>query len=152
MIGKELILNLAEEALEGTGIYVVKVDIKPSNNIFISLDSNTGVKIEDCIKLSRFINSKLDREVEDFSLEVSSFGLTQGLQLPIQYVKNIGRDVTVLKNDGEKLIGTLIEASEDSFTIRPKTKSKTKKKEEEVERLEILYKDTKEVKVVITFK
>lgn len=152
MIGKELILKLAEEALDGTGIYVVKLDIKPGNNILISLDSDAGVKIEDCIKLSRFIDSKFDREVEDFSLEVSSFGLTQALALPRQYTKNIGREVTVLKIDGVKLNGTLTEADEESFTILPKIKAKGKKKVEDAEKQKIYYIDVKEVKVVITFK
>lgn len=153
MIDKNKILSLAEQALEGSDIYIVKLDIRPGNNIYIYLDSEQFVKIEDCIRVSRFIESNLNRDVEDFSIEVSSYGLTQPLILPRQFMKNIGRDITVVKTDGTKIQGTLLSSNNEGIRINPKnTKKKQKTENIETAELEILFAETKEIKLIIKFK
>jgi ribosome maturation factor RimP len=74
--------------------------------------------------LSKFIESQLDREIEDFELNVSSSGLDQPYKLSRQYIKNIGREVAVLQKDNTKIEGTLLAADENGFTLKTVTKVK----------------------------
>jgi len=111
MIGKNTILELAEERIEelGAGIYVVDLKIGTGNQIFLELDKEQGsISIEECMSVSRNIEHNLDREIEDFSLEVSSAGLDQPFRVLKQYKKNIGKTVKVLTLEhGKKIEGVL---------------------------------------------
>lgn len=124
MISEQLIKDLTLQQLEGSDRFVVSIVVRPDNRIRIFIDSDTHVRIEHCIELSKFIESHLDRDTEDFELNVSSSGLDQPYRLPRQYVKNIGREVSVLQNDNTKTEGTLIAADADTFTIKQVTKVK----------------------------
>ncbi|MDD7276333.1 MAG: ribosome assembly cofactor RimP, partial [Bacteroidales bacterium] len=77
MITKEQIIKLAEEALEGSDKFVVNVSISKNNVIGLYLDSDSSVTIDDCVKVSRYINERLDRDVEDYELNVSSAGIDE---------------------------------------------------------------------------
>jgi ribosome maturation factor RimP len=124
MISEQLIKELTNTHLEGTDRFVVSIAVRSDNRIRVFIDSDTHVLIEHCIGLSKFIESQLDRDIEDFELNVSSSGLDQPYKLPRQYIKNIGREVSVLLKDNNKINGTLIAADNDSFSIKEITKAK----------------------------
>ncbi|MBR1784059.1 MAG: ribosome assembly cofactor RimP [Bacteroidales bacterium] len=146
MIEKIKILELVNEALEGTDKFLVNLKVTPDNRIYVDIDGDSGVTIDDCIALSRAVEGGLDRDEEDFALEVSSAGADQPLKMRRQYVKNLGREVEALAMDGVKTVGTLAEAGDDGFTLRI---AGTKKQPPREERLQ--YADMKSVKVVVTF-
>lgn len=109
MILKERIIELINEKINGTHLFLIDAKVLPGNRIEVFIDGDNGLGINDCVDLSRHIEKSLDREVEDFSLEVSSPGATLPLKLSRQYIKHIGRDFELKLNDGSTLTGTLIE-------------------------------------------
>ena len=146
MISEQLIKDLTTQHLEGTDRFAVSVAVRSDNRIRIFIDSDTRVLIEHCIELSKFIESQLNREIEDFELNVSSSGLDQPYKLSRQYIKNIGREVSVLQKDNSKIEGTLIAADELGFTVKEVTK--IKKIITETTHT-FLYSDNKETKEII---
>ena len=158
MLSKKKITQLIEERIaeHDPRLFVVELSISSGNVISVELDKTEGnVSVEDCIKVSRNIEHNLDRDEEDFELNVSSAGLDRGLRVLPQYVKNIGRDVKVKFNDGGKIEGELISANKAGIVLRTTRKERIegrKKKETIVEEHEILMKDIKETKIVIKFK
>jgi ribosome maturation factor RimP len=146
MISEQRIKDLTTSHLEGTDRFAVSVAVKSDNRIRIFIDSDTCVLIEHCIELSKFIESQLNRDDEDFELNVSSSGLDQPYKLSRQYIKNIGREVSVHLKDNSKAEGTLTEANENGFSIKQITKVK-KIQTETV--LSFLYSDIKETKEII---
>ena len=117
MITKEYILQLANNHLNGTNIYVTGIKISSDNKINVFLDGDEGVTIKDCVGVSRAIEGNLDREREDFALEVSSHGATTPLVLPRQYKKHIGREFEIKLINDEKTEGTLISFDENEIAI-----------------------------------
>lgn len=107
MIQVETIRGFLEEVLPKWDLFLVEVTVKPTNRISVFVDSLKGVTVEECIAVSRYVESKLNRDTEDFDLEVSSPGLDNPLKLPMQFVKNIGRLLEVVTIDGQKTIGRL---------------------------------------------
>ena len=156
MIKAALIRSYLEEEQAQSGRFVVDVTVSAGNRIVVYMDSLKGVTLDECIQVSRFLESKLDREVEDFELEVSSPGLDKPLKLPVQYEKNVGRMLEVLKTDGIKITGRL-EALLPEGGIRLASEKavkdgKTGKKKKESEMLEIKFEEIKTAKVVISLK
>jgi len=111
---------MVERYIEGTDIFLVEVAVKPGNSITVHVDRPEGISIEECVKISRFLNESLDREVEDYSLEVSSPGLGGAFRVKQQYEKNLGRDIEVLYNDGLKVTGKLESVSDDGIVLSVK--------------------------------
>lgn len=145
MIPENQIRNWIEEHLQGSDRFLVELVIKSGNRIMVFIDSDSSVLIEHCISLSRFIESKLDRNVEDFELNVSSAGLDHPYKLLRQYVKNIGREVSVTLTDGSKVSGTLTQADENGFSILEKIKQKKISIEKEYRFTFTQIKETKEI-------
>lgn len=144
MINKEKIKGIIDSGLEGTDVVLVELKVSPSNQIKILLDSIDGVKISKCVEISRLVENSLDREEEDFELEVSSFGLDQPFMLPLHYSKNIERDVEVFYVDGRNIKGMLktVELNEDGSEVlfiellnKKKVKLEGKKKKVEIEEI-----------------
>lgn len=114
------------------GVFLVDIRIKPTNNIKVFVDADSGVNIDKLVQYNR----RLYRELEessffpggDFSLEISSPGLDEPLKLHRQYVKNIGRFVEVIKKDGVKIEGKLTGVA-DTEIIVEEERGKNKKKE-----------------------
>ena len=104
----------------GTDIFLVEVLVKPGNVITVHVDRPDGISIDECVKISRYLNENLDREVEDYSLEVSSPGLGGAFRVKQQYEKNLGRDIEVLYTDGIKVTGKLQEVKEDGVVLNVK--------------------------------
>ena len=115
MIEKIKILELVNNALEGSGKFLVNLKVTPDNRIYVDIDGDNGVTIDDCIELSRAIEGQLDRDEEDFALDVSSAGADQPLKLTRQYRKNVGRELEVVTVDGERAEGTLEDASDEGI-------------------------------------
>lgn len=155
MIDKSVVSRLVEEWLEEKDYFLVDVTVTPDNRIVVEIDHAEGVWIEDCVDLSRFIESKLDREQEDFELEVGSAGIGQPFKVLQQYLNHIGMDVEVLKNDGVKLTGVLKDADEERFTvtISKKVKLEGEKRPKLVdEDVDFAYDEIKYTKYLINFK
>lgn len=146
MISEQLIKDITTQHLEGTDRFAVSIAVKPDNRIRIFIDSDTHILIEHCIELSKFIEGQLNRETEDFELNVSSSGLDQPYKLPRQYVKNIGREVAVQTKDNKKIEGKLVTADAVSFCVIES--SKVKKVISETTHT-FLYSDIKETKEII---
>ena len=117
MITKEHIETLASRHLQGTRLFVTAVKVSPDNHIGVFIDGDEGVTIKDCVDLSRAIEGSLNREKEDFSLDVSSHGATSPLLLPRQYRRHIGRDLELKLSSGEKAEGTLSASDEMGFEL-----------------------------------
>ena len=112
MIDVKTISALAEDFLDGTPGFLVDVQVSAGNVIRISLDNDNRTSIEDCMALSRHIEGSLDRDEEDFSLDVGSPGLDQPIKVLRQYRKLIGKQVMVLPNVGKKVEGELVSIEE----------------------------------------
>ncbi|MBU1013481.1 MAG: ribosome assembly cofactor RimP [Bacteroidetes bacterium] len=149
MIDKQLIIKLAESELKGTDKFLVNVAVNPGNKIFVILDGDSSISIDDCIEVSRFIESSLDREVEDFELSVSSAGLDQPLKLIRQYKKYTNKEISVLTGEGVKYQGILTGILDDRIQLYIPENKKKKTKEQNIE---ILFSDIKETKAIISFK
>lgn len=122
MITKEHILALVEEHLKTTDKFVTRCTVSPGNHIELLIDGDTAVQISECVELSRFIEKSLDREKEDFSLEVSSHGATNPLVNVRQYKKHIGKTLEVKLLDGNKEEGELSEIEESGIVIKFKVR------------------------------
>ena len=134
MIAKEQITVLCEEALAGTDRFLVEVKVKPNNVIEVYVDSDTAVTIDHCAELSRYINEKLDRDVEDYELSVLSWGLSGALKMDRQLQKYVGKDVEVKTKETGKMQGKLVnfDAEKVEFAPAPKKTSRKKTVEEPV--------------------
>ncbi len=126
MIDKSDIIKLTEDFLSSTDNYLVDVMVKPGNLIVIEIDNDEGVNIDDCAALSRYLESQLDREVEDYELEVGSAGITSPFKVLRQYRKYTGKEVEVLLRSGVKLTGLLKSAAEDGIVLSVEKKSSRK--------------------------
>ncbi|MFA5541656.1 MAG: ribosome assembly cofactor RimP [Bacteroidales bacterium] len=148
MIDKDKIIELANPAIDNTDMFIVDVRISKDNRISIVIDSDSGVKIQDCINVSRAIEGNLDREKEDFELNVMSFGVGEPLVLKRQYKKNLSREIRVIYNDSQVIEGELAEVNDDYIIVRPKPK----KKKDKIEDINIAYQNIKEAKIIVSFK
>ena len=128
MINKEQISTLTEEALANTDRFLVDVKLKPNDVIEVYIDSDTAVNIDHCVELSRFIEGKLDRNVEDFELSVLSWGLSGALKMDRQLQKYVGKDVEVKTKELGKLQGKLVRFDAETVEIAPAPKKTSKKK------------------------
>ena len=84
---------MVEEKLASSSYYLVDVTVAPGNVITVEIDNDEAVSIDDCAELSRYIEERLDRDVEDYELEVGSAGITSPFKVLRQYIKNIGNEV-----------------------------------------------------------
>lgn len=155
MIEKNIVKQIVEEWLQDKDYFLVDVSVSNDNRIVVEIDHAEGVWIEDCVELSRFIESKLDREKEDFELEVGSAGIGQPFKVHQQYVNHLGKDVEVLTLDGVKYQGELHEVNDDIFSILRTVKKKEEgaKRPRMVEELVTFrYDEIKYTKYLISFK
>jgi ribosome maturation factor RimP len=155
VITEEQIKQLVSEKLQGTEIFLVDIIISPGNKIQIEVDHDKGISIKECVGISRHVEHNLDREKEDFELQVSSPGLDKPLKILRQYKKNVGRNVEVILLSGEKKEGKLLGASDEDITIEAEEKvkdEKTKKRKTIKKVQKFNFQEIKETKVVISFK
>ena len=154
MTFKEKVTQLLEESLkEKPTLFLVDITISDSYKITVTLDDDNGVNLQDCIDVSRAIEPNLDREEQDFSLEVASFGVGSPLKLIRQYKKNIGR-MLIVKLATTTIEAELVEANDENITLTweaREPKKVGKGKETVQKRLELPYTEIKEAIVTVTF-
>ena len=154
MTFKEKVKQVLEEALlEKPSIFLIDLTITDSFKIIIGIDGDNGVVLQDCIDISRAVEGNLDREEQDYSLEVASVGVGSPLKLVRQYKKNIGRTL-IVKTNTENIEAELVEAN-DLFIIlswQAREPKKVGKGKETVQKeQQIPYSDIKEAIVTVTF-
>jgi len=154
MTFKEKVDSLLKEALsERPSLFLIDLVITDAYKVIVNLDGDNGVALQDCIDISRAIESKLDREEQDYSLEVASVGIGSPLKLVRQYKKNIGRTLIVTTNT-EKIEAELVDANEDFIILSWKAREPKKvgKGKETVQKeQQIPYTDIKEAVVTVIF-
>lgn len=151
---KEKVTGLLQEVLEeNPSLFLVDLEFGANNQILVVIDGDNGVSVNDCITVSRKIEHNLDRDEEDFSLEVTSAGVSQPLIFPRQFKKNIGRKLSV-KTKEAAIEAELTAANEETITLKwkarepkPVGKGKVTVKKEAV----LEYAAIVEAKVMITF-
>ncbi len=155
MIDKNVVTRIVDEWLEGKDYFLVDLTISPDDKIVVEIDHADGMWIDDCVELSRYIESKLDREEEDYELEVGSAGIGQPFKVFRQYQIHVGSPVEVLDKEGKKWTGVLTEADENGFTITVEVKVKpegAKRPRMEERAVSFKYDEIKYTKYSISFK
>ncbi len=155
MIAKETIQKLLTAYFEENHeLFLVEVKNSPDNKIKVFIDSKDKLAIEDCVTTSRWLESQLDREEEDFELQVSSAGIGNPFKVPQQYEKALCKQVEVSVKDGRKLHGTLVSFDEENLKIEVSKKVvvEGKKKKEIIQEVETIpFSEINATKEVITF-
>jgi len=152
MIKKEQIEKYTQEALSDE-YFIVSIQVRKGNIIDVIIDGDNGVNIQKCIDVSRAVEGKLDRDIEDFELNVSSAGLGKPFKVHRQYKKNTGKEVEVTPANEKQVSGVIKSVDDDGFDLEVKTIEKEKKKKIEVlKTLRFNFKDSPGVKNIISFK
>ena len=154
MIDKNVVKKLVEEWLQDTEYFLVSIEISPDDRIVVEIDHADGVWIEDCVALSKYIEDHLNRDEEDYELEVGSAGLGQPFKVPQQYINFIGKEVEVLDADGKKVKGILKAVEGNDFTVGVEEKVKVEGKKRPVKQeVEHVYQmdKVKYTKYIISF-
>ncbi len=155
MIEEEKIRNIITDIVRQKNAFIVDIKVSSSNKINIEIDSVSGFTINDCIEVSKLIESNLDREEEDFELEVASAGLSEPFKVIQQYQKNLEKEVETLTKDGKKIIGVLSHVSDTGFEIEESKMEKVerkKKKQNIIEKHQLTFDTVKSTKIIIKFK
>lgn len=153
LIAKEKILQLIQGYLNDKDIFLVDLQVSSSNKIQVFIDGPKGILVSDCVGLSRHIEASLDREQEDFELEVSSPGADAPIKVPGQYEKNIGRTLRVIDQDGAEYIGRLASIQSETLTLEPaKSPGKNKQKKTNTEPVTLELAKVKQASVILSFK
>ena len=132
MIDKNVVKKLVEEWRQDKEYFLVSIEISPDDRIVVEIDHADGVWIEDCVALSKYIEDHLNRDEEDYELEVGSAGLGQPFKVPQQYINFIGKEVEVLDADGKKVKGILKAVEGNDFTVGVEEKVKVEGKKRPV--------------------
>src|SRR5574344_2870784 len=125
MIDKQSIIDLTKQWIENKKNYfLVDVDVTKDNRVVVDIDQSEGVWIDDCVELSRFLESNLSRDVEDYELEVGSAGIGQPFKVVQQDINHVGKEVEVLTAEGKKEHGILKSVDGNDFVVTVKEKIK----------------------------
>lgn len=151
MIQKETLESLINAYMEQQEQHYELIDlhISADNGIVVSIDSVEYVDVDFCADLNRYIQEHLDREAEDYSLEVGSVGLTDPFRTRMQYDKHLGDLVDVLTKDGKKLKGTLVNTDDEAFEVETEVlvqEEGKKRKTKQLQTLRFAYGDVKSVR------
>ena len=133
------IIDAINDEIVACGCFLVDVTVSKDNDIVMTVESESGkIELDDCVSLSRYFETKFDREVEDYSLTVSSAGLDQPFKVFKQFVKAVGTKVEVSLKGGKKMVASLVEADQESITLKYSVKEAVegKKKKELVEHVD----------------
>jgi ribosome maturation factor RimP len=149
MADQNIIEHHLEGILAGKDIFLVGVKVDNNNKIIVHIDTPEGISIDDCVRVSKELEEKLDREMEDFALEVSSPGLDSPFRVIEQYQKNIGKKINLVKTDGEKLDGILKKTGENGIVLEIIRGKKGQPKDPEL--LELAFTEIKSGRVSIQF-
>ena len=142
---------MAEAELKGSDNFLVQVLVRSGNRIMIFIDSDAEVIVDDCVKLSKFLEKHFDRDDEDFEMIVSSAGLDQAFTMERQYRKYLNRRVDIEPNEGEKFTAILTDISEEEIAFKKLIKKHKSKAEEEGPEQRLALSDIKETKPAVHF-
>ena len=162
MINKQEIIDLVDQYLleAESESFLVDVTVSRDNQIVVEIDNDEAVDIDECVALNHYIDEHMNRDKEDFELEVGSCGLTSPLKVLRQYAKYEGEEVEVLLRDGHKLVGILGAADQEGFdlswtsmekVIDPATGKPGKRKQEVQHEEHLRHADVNQVKYIINF-
>lgn len=133
------IIDAINDEIVARGCFIVEVSVSKDNDILLTIESENGnIELDDCVSLSRYFETKFDREAEDYSLTVSSAGLDQPFKVYKQFQKAVGTKVEVSLKGGKKMVALLEAADEESITLKYSAKEAVegKKKKEIVEHVD----------------
>lgn len=154
MTFREKVLNLLDDAIASNpSLFLIDLKITDAFKIIVAIDGDNGVTLQDCIDISRAVENNLDREEQDFSLEVASAGVSEPLSNIRQYKKNVGRTLKV-KTITETIEGKLTAVDDEKITLEweaREPKKIGKGKETVQKKQEVLFADIKESIVIIIF-
>ena len=151
MIAQDEIIRVAELKVKEINGFLVDVKVNTANVIAVYIDRVEGVLVEHCLEISKHIEERFDREIEDYELTVCSAGLDNFFMVDEQYQKNIGKEVGVLLSNGKRKSGTLL-SYEDTLMLEVRKKKKGSRKEYIVQEVSISKEEIKETKLKINFK
>lgn len=151
---KQLLRDTLINYLKDRNIELIELTVSQDNVISVELDSYEGVDLDTCVEVTRMIESRFDREVEDYELEVGSVSLTDPFRTPMQYKKHVGHEVSVLTADGRKLTGLLVDADELKFMVDVELMVReegAKRRKKKIETMSFAYDEVKSVKYLLKF-
>jgi ribosome maturation factor RimP len=132
MIDKNVVKNIVEDWLRDKEYFLVDIQISDGDHIVVEIDHADGVWIDDCVELSKYIESRLSRDEEDYELEVGSAGLGQPFKVPQQYENYVGKQVEVEDLEGKKIRGILKSVGSNDFVVAVSEKVKVEGKKRPV--------------------
>jgi ribosome maturation factor RimP len=150
MINKEIVHSIVGNFISGSDMFLVDISVSAGNKIKVLVDRPEGLGISDCAELSRAIESSLDRESQDFELEVSSPGAESVFKVSQQFLKNVGKEVEIRLQNQNTLRGVLLEYTPEFLRVLPQEKGK-KKNQTATDGLKISFAEIAQVKGVISF-
>ncbi|TFG40844.1 MAG: ribosome assembly cofactor RimP [Bacteroidia bacterium] len=150
MIDRNKIVESVREYIRGTDLFLVAVKVSASNKITVLADRKEGITIDECAFLHRHIEKGIDRETEDFELQVSSPGLDMPFGVLEQYYNNEGQKVSVIDNEGMKYTGILKNVTKGGFDLE--TEVKVRGKAKEVKDIPFNFDQIKATKIELTIK
>jgi len=150
MISENLIREKLETYLESKGLFIIDISISPHNQIEITIDGDNYVSIDECVDVSRYVESFLNRDEEDFALTISSPDANKPLQIPRQYPKHIGKEISIITTENKEYKGKLTAADTEGIKVLIKLKEnrKTKIIEEEIY---LPFQKIKKAKILLPF-
>jgi ribosome maturation factor RimP len=154
MIARERIIELVKGKLNGN-MFLVDVMVNPSNVIHIEVDNHDGLTIDQCAELNRYIESQLDRNAEDFELQVSSPGIGHYFKVNEQFRRNVGRELEIITAGNNLYQGRLNDAGESGIVLEVTTREKQegeRKPRLVTKMVSFDYADIKKARVIISFK
>jgi ribosome maturation factor RimP len=150
MIDKNYIEKSVNEFINGSDIFLVAVKVSSANRIIVLADTMKDITIDQCAAIHRHLEKSLDREIEDFELQVSSPGLDIPFAVIDQYYKNEGKKVEVTDNDGTKYSGILKNVTNGGFELETEVKVKGRMKE--IKEISFNFDQVKSTKAILTIK
>lgn len=150
MIEKNKIEKLVKDFISDKEIFLVDIKVSSANKITVHANKKDGITIDDCVRISKYLESCLDREEEDFELQVSSSGLDMPFLVREQYEMNLGKTISVTDNEGVKYKGVLTSLTDHGFNLISTKREKGKKRQNVS--LPFSFDDVRSVKLIITFK
>ncbi len=152
MILKSYIQEKLLPFLDDRRLFIIDMHISPQNQIDITIDGDSYVSIDDCVEVSRYVESFLDRDKEDFSLQVSSPDAAKPLILPRQYYKHIGKEFLIRNIDDKEVAGVLEKADVEKIVLAYQIKEKNGKKKVIINKVEeIPFQQIKSAKIKLKF-
>ncbi len=153
MLTKEHIIQIISPYLQEHQLFLVDCTMDFANNIQLEIDSFTGVTIDQCAKLNRYLNNALDKDTLDISVMVSSPGMGRPFKVKEQFLKNIDKKIEIKTKDGKTHAGVLKQYNEHEVVLEYTEVIKEKKKKiQQIKQIVFPLQDIKEVKKIITFK